>query len=205
MNTSEIIELYKEHGQLVEKIAYGFYNKMSGNIPLDDLKGYGYIGFVNGCNKYDPTASKLTLKQYLGWSIRNSILSGITEYTKVLGGETFYKKYKSKEKIQTSVTSTDLTPGIFQKSDYSADVIIKKTETDELFQKINVFIKTSYESRDYQMFYDYYLSSYFDINSDKVSMADLSKKYNDSPTKLRYKLQVMIKSVKQNKELAEFF
>lgn len=69
-------KIAKQYAPLLHKIAKQMILKKPENMEFQDILGYGNEGIVYAMNTYNANKG-LTFQQYLGWCIRNKILSGI--------------------------------------------------------------------------------------------------------------------------------
>lgn len=82
--------LVKQYEPLINKLTKQFTSKVK--IDWQSVKSMAYEGFVLAMMNFDDEKSKLSFKQFAGWSIRNNILSSLDKELRTVSMSAYAQK-----------------------------------------------------------------------------------------------------------------
>lgn len=221
-------EKAKKYKPLVKKIV----NQLKDyrlELSEKDLEGFGWVGFVNALNRYDPTRSNMSFTSFAAYEIRNAILSAINECGTTIN-ISYYKKKQMINKQQDipkiisldeyfenqdycrSMASIDYNKG--GKHIYKDNFDFHGTISDEKLIDFGFADRIMFDSRWKIMierlkerFDDRYLDVFFStygIDCHKIEKGkDIAKRLGISGALVTKRIKKVIDYIKSDKELCE--
>ena len=101
----EKADLVRQYEPLMNKLTKQFVSQVK--IDWDSVKSMAYEGFVLAMLNYDDERSKLSFKQFAGWSIRNNILSSLDKELRTVSMSAYAQK-KAVENGEATFNSVSL-------------------------------------------------------------------------------------------------
>lgn len=195
-------ECVKQYEGLICKITDQFVKKV--NMPWEDIKSMAYEGFIIAMDTYDENRSKLTFKQFAGWSIRNRILTLISEECRTVKMSAYYAK-KVQSRGETAFTSVGITENLMKpkyedayENDYPFMCRDNFSEGDVL-QTLYTTIEDNFSTRDCELFYRRFgLKDYSEFNG-----SELAEYFNKSQGWVSTRLNKILDFIRKNEELCE--
>ena len=105
ISEKEKAALVKQYEPLINKLTKQFVSQV--HIDWDSVKSMAYEGFVLAMANYDDERSKLSFKQFAGWSIRNNILSSLDKELRTVSMSAYAQK-KASENGEATFNSVSL-------------------------------------------------------------------------------------------------
>ena len=156
-------KVVKQYIPLLNKIAKQHVLKMPQEMEYDDILGYGYEGMVYAMNTYNSDRG-LSFQQYLGWCIRNKILSGINEEGHTIK---FSAYAQSQAKAGKSDYISTQSFSFFQNNNSDEDAgetdrlscivdTSKNVQEDKIWKIVCEFARKNFSEKDADMFIRFY-------------------------------------------------
>ena len=105
ISEKEKSDLVRQYEPLINKLTKQFTSQVK--IDWDSVKSMAYEGFVLAMMNYDDERSKLSFKQFAGWSIRNNILSCLDKELRTVSMSAYAQK-KAQEHGEATFNSVSL-------------------------------------------------------------------------------------------------
>ena len=193
----------REYIPLLHKIANQMLLKKPEEMDFQDLLGYGNEGIVYAMNTYNAQKG-LSFQQYLGWCIRNKILSGINEegHTIKFSAYAQNKAKEGKSEYVSTVSFSSLSSDddetrddrIPQIADNSSNI----SETS-VWDKICEFARNNFSEKESDMFIRFYGLDGKEPDEGKK----LAEKWNCSGCNVTVSKKKIIEAIKKSQELKD--
>lgn len=203
----EKTDLVKQYEPLINKLTKQFASQVK--LDWDSIKSMAYEGFVLAMINYDDERSKLSFKQFAGWSIRNNILSSLDKELRTVSMSAYAQK-KAAEKGEATFNSVSLSIisgddsingddtkcgkeykyGVYEKDKFSDGDVY-----DYLYQRL----EEKFSERDCEIFYRIFgLKDYEDEKG-----KDVAKRFGVSEGLISQKVKKMVLYIRHDNELTE--
>lgn len=205
MNKEEQQDLAKQYTPLIKKIAGQLANEIppTSIMNREELESFGWEGLLIAMKNYDENRSTLTFRQYAGWSIRNTIMSAISEYSRVIK-VSYYLQQKLKEQGIPTFNTVSL-DAIIRDDDIEQDRVSALGEDPDYEPLVSPLEELLIALRD--EFNDEYVEMFcriFGIDGHEVEKAsDVAKSYNLSCSAITLRMQKMIRFIRSREDLME--
>ena len=200
--------LVKQYEPLINKLTNQFVSRVK--IDWDSVKSMAYEGFVLAMLNYDNERSKLTFKQFAGWSIRNNILSSLDAELRTVSMSAYAQK-KARENGEATFNSVSLSVISGDESSTGDDdnrackefkygVYEKDTFSDgDVYEYLYSRLEEAFSERDCEMFYRVFgLNGYPDEKG-----KDVAKHFGVSEGLVSQKIKKMVLYIRRDNELSE--
>ena len=199
--------LVKQYEPLINKLTKQFASQIK--LDWESIKSMAYEGFCLAMINYDNERSKLTFKQFAGWSIRNNILGSLDKELRTVSMSAYAQK-KAQEKgeatfnsVSLSVISGDDTiSGDDNKSckEYKYGVYEKDKFSDgDVYDYLYQRLEEKFSDRDCEMFYRIFGLNGFNDEKGK----DVAKLFGVSEGLVSQKIKKMVLYIRHDNELTE--
>ena len=204
----EKTELVKQYEPLINKLTKQFTSQVK--IDWESVKSMAYEGFVLAMLNYDNERSKLSFKQFAGWSIRNNILSSLDKELRTVSMSAYAQK-KAAEAGEATFNSVSLSvisgEGSMNGDDdsrsckefkygvYERD----KFSDGDVYEYLYSRLEEHFSERDCEMFYRVFGLKGFDDEKGK----DVAKRFGVSEGLVSQKVKKMILYIRGDEELNE--
>lgn len=204
----EKADLVQQYEPLINKLTKQFTSKVM--IDWESVKSMAYEGFVLAMMNYDDERSKLTFKQFAGWSIRNNILSSLDKELRTVSMSAYAQK-KAAESGEATFNSVALSVISGEESgngdddgkickEYKYGVYQKAGFDDgDVYQYLYSRLEDKFSERDCEMFYRVFGLKGFDDEKGK----DVAKEFGVSEGLVSQKIKKMILFIRGDEELTE--
>ena len=201
-------ELALKYQPLLYKIANQMKLKMPQEMDFDDVIGYGNEGIAYAMNTYKENMGQ-SFQQYLGWCIRNKMLTGINEEGHTIKFSAYHqKKVKSGDAEYPSLRSLD---SYFDSNDNDDDAPSSRmaelgtTNIDcdmkDFYIKFLKWVYTNFSKRDADIFLHFYGLD----GSKPLSGKELAEKYGVSNCCISLSKKKIIDKLKHSSFKNELF
>lgn len=204
----EKTDLVNQYEPLINKLTKQFSSQVK--IDWDSIKSMAYEGFVLAMKNYDNERSKLSFKQFAGWSIRNNILSSLDKELRTVSMSAYAQK-KAQENGEATFNSVSLSvisgdsPAVgdddnrsckeFKYGVYEKD----KFSDGDVYEYLYSRLEDRFNERDCEMFYRVFGLKGFDDEKGK----DIAKRFGVSEGLVSQKIKKMIIYIRKDNELNE--
>ena len=201
--------LVKQYEPLMNKLTKQFVSQVK--IDWDSVKSMAYEGFVLAMLNYDDERSKLTFKQFAGWSIRNNILSSLDKELRTVSMSAYAQK-KAQEHGEATFNSVSLSVISGESSvtggdddgkgckEYKYGVYEKDKFSDgDVYEYLYSRLEDKFSDRDCEMFYRIFGLKGFADEKGK----DVAKEFGVSEGLVSQKIKKMILFIRGDEELTE--
>ena len=200
--------LVKQYEPLINKLTKQFTSSVK--IDWDSVKSMAYEGFVLAMQNYDDERSRLTFKQFAGWSIRNNILSSLDKELRTVTMSA-YAQNKAKENGEAVFNSVALSVISGEESingdgeekggkEFKYGVYEKDKFSDgDTFEYLYGRLEDEFSERDCEIFYRSFGLKGFDDEKGK----DIAKHFGVSEGLVSQKIKKMILFIRKDTELVE--
>ena len=204
----EKTELVKQYEPLINKLTKQFTSQVK--IDWESVKSMAYEGFVLAMLNYDDERSKLSFKQFAGWSIRNNILSSLDKELRTVSMSAYAQK-KAAESGEATFNSVSLSvisgDGSINGDDESKSckefkygVYEKDKFSDgDVYEYLYSRLENHFCERDCEIFYRIFGLKGFDDEKGK----DVAKHFGISEGLVSQKVKKMILFIRGDEELIE--
>ncbi len=205
MNREEQQDWAKQYTPLIKKIAGQLASEVppTSIIDREELEAFGWEGLLTAMKNYDEKRSTLTFRQYAGWSIRNTILSAISEYSRVIK-VSYYLQQKLKEQGIPTFNTVSLN-AVIQDDDIEQDRVSALGEDPDYESLVSPLEELLIAIRD--EFNDEYVEMFcriFGLDGHEIEKAsDVAKSYNLSCSAITLRVQKMIRFIRSREDLME--
>lgn len=208
ISEKEKADLVKQYEPLINKLTKQFVSQV--HIDWDSVKSMAYEGFVLAMANYDDERSKLSFKQFAGWSIRNNILSSLDKELRTVSMSAYAQK-KANENGEATFNSVSLSvisgdTGINGDDDskgckeFKYGVYEKDKFSDgDVYEYLYSRLEDNFSERDCEMFYRVFGLKGYDDEKGK----DVAKRFDVSEGLVSQKIKKMILFVRGDEELTE--
>lgn len=208
ISEKEKADLVKQYEPLINKLTKQFVSQV--HIDWDSVKSMAYEGFVLAMANYDDERSKLSFKQFAGWSIRNNILSSLDKELRTVSMSAYAQK-KANENGEATFNSVSLSvisgdTGINGDDDTKACKEFKygvyekdKFSDGDVYEYLYSRLEDNFSERDCEMFYRVFGLKGYDDEKGK----DVAKRFDVSEGLVSQKIKKMILFVRGDEELTE--
>lgn len=200
--------LVKQYEPLINKLTKQFTNQVK--IDWNSVKSMAYEGFVLAMLNYDDERSKLSFKQFAGWSIRNNILSSLDRELRTVSMSAYAQK-KAAEAGEATFNSVSLSIingdssmngdddnkackefkyGVYQRDNFS---------DGDVYEYLYDRLESQFPQRDCEMFYRVFGLKGFADEKGK----DVAKHFGVSEGLVSQKIKKMILFIRGDEELNE--
>jgi len=200
--------LVKQYEPLINKLTKQFTSQVK--IDWESVKSMAYEGFVLAMLNYDDERSKLSFKQFAGWSIRNNILSCLDKELRTVSMSAYAQKKAAAageatfNSVSLSVISgeggvngdddsrscKEFKYGIYEKDKFS---------DGDVYEYLYSRLEEHFPERDCEMFYRVFGLKGFDDEKGK----DVAKRFGVSEGLVSQKVKKMILYIRGDEELNE--
>ena len=212
MNSFEKNKLALQYEQLVNKITKQFVDKI--HVSWDDVKSMAYEGLVIAMNTYDTERSKMTFTQFAGFTIRNSILTGLNNELRTVKLSAYAQK-KAVERGE-AVFNTVSMDGLRKENPQESDCRTSRNMASindwrnhlnepakfadgDIFETMYSKLEDNFPTRDCEIFYmTFGLKDY-----EETKGKDIAKCFNISRSLVSIKLKSVISYIQKDEELVE--
>lgn len=200
--------LVHQYEPLMNKLTKQFVSQVK--IDWDSVKSMAYEGFVLAMMNYDDERSKLSFKQFAGWSIRNNILSSLDKELRTVSMSAYAQK-KAQEAGEATFNSVSLSvisgdEGLNGDDEgkgckeYKYGAYEKDTFSDgDVYEYLYSRLEDKFSDRDCEMFYRIFGLKGFDDEKGK----DVAKRFGVSEGLVSQKIKKMILFIRGDEELIE--
>lgn len=198
--------LVLQYEPLINKLTKQFVSKVQ--IDWQSVKSMAYEGFVLAMSNYDNERSKLSFKQFAGWSIRNNILSSLDKELRTVSMSAYAQK-KAQENGESSFNSVSLSvisgddTDIDDKSagkEFKYGVYEKDKFSDgDTFEYLYSRLEDKFSKRDCEIFYKSFGLKGYDDEKGK----DIAKEMGISEGLVSQKIKKIITFIKNDNDLLE--
>ena len=208
LNDSKTRErLARQYQPLLHKIANQMVLKIPPEMSFDDVLGYGNEGIVYAMNTYKDNLGQ-SFQQYLGWCIRNKILTGINEEGHTIKFSAYHqKKAKEGNSDYLSFSSIDS----YTRDDDNDEapssrmsqlgVSYNPLEDKDIAKKFYKWVYANFSERDADIFIRFY-----GLDGKKpMSGKELSEKYGVSNCCITLCKKKIIETIKKSKFKEELY
>ena len=205
----EKTDLVKQYEPLMNKLTKQFVSQVK--IDWDSVKSMAYEGFVLAMMNYDDERSKLSFKQFAGWSIRNNILSSLDKELRTVSMSAYAQK-KAQEAGEATFNSVSLSVISGEASvtggdddgkgcrEYKYGVYEKDKFSDgDVYEYLYTRLEDKFSERDCEMFYRIFGLKGFADEKGK----DVAKAFGVSEGLVSQKIKKMILFIRGDEELTE--
>jgi RNA polymerase sigma factor (sigma-70 family) len=205
----EKTDLVKQYEPLMNKLTKQFVSQVK--IDWDSVKSMAYEGFVLAMMNYDDERSKLSFKQFAGWSIRNNILSSLDKELRTVSMSAYAQK-KAQEAGEATFNSVSLSVISGEASvtggdddgkgcrEYKYGVYEKDKFSDgDVYEYLYTRLEDKFSERDCEMFYRIFGLKGFADEKGK----DVAKAFGVSEGLVSQKIKKMILFIRGDEELVE--
>ena len=205
----EKTDLVKQYEPLINKLTNQFVSQVK--IDWDSVKSMAYEGFILAMLNYDNERSKLSFKQFAGWSIRNNILSSLDKELRTVSMSAYAQK-KAQENGEATFNSVSLSiisgetsmAGVDDEGcgckEYKYGVYEKDKFSDgDVYEYLYSRLEDKFSERDCEMFYRIFGLKGFDDEKGK----DVAKRFGVSEGLVSQKIKKMILFIRGDEELIE--
>jgi DNA-directed RNA polymerase specialized sigma subunit len=204
----EKTDLVRQYEPLINKLTKQFVSQVK--IDWESVKSMAYEGFVLAMLNYDDERSKLTFKQFAGWSIRNNILSSLDKELRTVSMSAYAQK-KAQEvgeatfnSVSLSVISGDSSAtgdddnrackefkyGVYEKDKFS---------DGDVYEYLYSRLEDAFSARDCEMFYRVFgLKGHPDEKG-----KDVAQYFGVSEGLVSQKIKKMVLYIRKDNELNE--
>ena len=198
---NELVEKYKP---LVNKLTKQFFDRNHGLCRWNDIYSMALEGFALAINNYDETRSSMSFTQYAAFSIRNNILTGLNDETRVVKLSAYAQKIVI-SKGETTFNTISIDQPTPADEDIKPREIVMNMYENEKFSNGDVFeylysrLEDRFNQRDREMFYKIFgLHGY-----DEIPNKQVAKDYGVSEGLVSQRVKKIITWIKQDKDLCE--
>ena len=201
--------LVKQYEPLMNKLTKQFVSQVK--IDWDSVKSMAYEGFVLAMHNYDNERSKLSFKQFAGWSIRNNILSSLDKELRTVSMSAYAQK-KAQENGEATFNSVSLSVISGEASmingdddgkgckEYKYGVYEKDKFSDgDVYEYLYSRLEDRFSERDCEMFYRIFGLKGFTDEKGK----DVASEFGVSEGLVSQKIKKMILFIRGDEELTE--
>lgn len=204
----EKADLVRQYEPLMNKLTKQFVSQVK--IDWDSVKSMAYEGFVLAMLNYDDERSKLTFKQFAGWSIRNNILSSLDKELRTVSMSAYAQK-KAQEHGEATFNSVSLSVICGEDSmngdddgrtckEYKYGVYERDKFSDgDVYEYLYSRLEDKFSERDCEMFYRIFGLKGFNDEKGK----DVAKLFGVSEGLVSQKIKKMILFIRGDEELTE--
>ena len=205
----EKTDLVKQYEPLMNKLTKQFVSQVK--IDWDSVKSMAYEGFVLAMMNYDDERSKLSFKQFAGWSIRNNILSSLDKELRTVSMSAYAQK-KAQEAGEATFNSVSLSVISGEASvtggdddgkgcrEYKYGVYEKdKFRDGDVYEYLYTRLEDKFSERDCEMFYRIFGLKGFADEKGK----DVARAFGVSEGLVSQKIKKMILFIRGDEELTE--
>ena len=199
-------KFFEDHKKLISKITKQYFDKV--NTSWDVIYSMALEGFALAIKNYNPEKSKLSFAQYAAYSMRNQILTSLSDEMRVVKLSNYAQEVMAKKGFEYQFTSISL------------DVTSKENDNDEKTRMVNQYknacilpnwsdgniyeylytrIENKFKERDCQIFYMIFGLKGYDIYKSK----DVAKKFKVTEGCISQRIKIMIQFIRQDKDLCE--
>lgn len=192
--------LVAQYEPLINKITKQFASKM----PVDwmTVKSMAYEGFALALQKYDPNKSDMTFLQFAGFSIRNTILTGLDNELRIVK-LSHYAQKKAVLNGDALFNSVSISGDDGSEDDRS--IKLKDRGCQNHFDDGNVYdyiyyrLEHKFTTRDCDIFYHIFgLKNY-----EEMKGKDVAKKFEVSEGLVSQKIKKITDFIRKDEELCE--
>lgn len=208
ISEKEKTALVKQYEPLINKLTKQFVSQVK--VDWATVKSMAYEGFVLAMLNYDNERSKLSFKQFAGWSIRNNILSSLDRELRTVSMSAYAQK-KAKENGDATFNSVSLTTisgespvvgdddnkvckefkyGTFQRDTFS---------DGDVYEYLYSRLEDAFSKRDCEMFYRVFGLKEYEDEKGK----DVAKRFGVSEGLISQKVKKIITYIKKDNDLNE--
>ena len=208
ISEKEKAALVKQYEPLINKLTKQFVSQVK--IDWDSVKSMAYEGFVLAMLNYDDERSKLSFKQFAGWSIRNNILSSMDKELRTVSMSAYAQK-KALENGEATFNSVSLSvisgdDGVNGDDEnrgckeYKYGVYERDKFSDgDVYEYLYSRLEEKFSERDCEMFYRIFgLKGYEDEKG-----KDVAKRFGVSEGLISQKVKKMVLFIRGDEELTE--
>lgn len=203
MTEREKNQLVLQYEPLIAKMIMQFYKAVK--YDWNSIKSMAYEGFALAINNYDETRSNMTFAQYAAFSMKNCILTGLTNETRVvkLPAEE-QKKRKEEGTALFNTVSIDLTwdngnDNVTPKEIKLGMYEDAKFSDGDVFNYLYERLSENFTQRDCEMFYKAYgLNGY-----DETPNQQIAKEYGVSEGLVSQRKKRIIDWIRRDEEMCE--
>ena len=198
--------LVNQYEPLINKLTNQFVSKVK--VDWDSVKSMAYEGFVLAMINYDNERSKLSFKQFAGWSIRNNILSSLDKELRTVSMSAYAQK-KAQECGEATFNSVSLSVISGDDSEYDDNGSRKemkygcyerdKFSDGDTFEYLYGRLEEKFSERECEMFYRSFGLKGFDDEKGK----DIAKRFGVSEGLVSQKIKKMIMYIRGDEDLVE--
>lgn len=208
ISEKEKADLVKQYEPLINKLTKQFVSQV--HIDWDSVKSMAYEGFILAMANYDDERSKLSFKQFAGWSIRNNILSSLDKELRTVSMSAYAQK-KANENGEATFNSVSLSiisgdTGINGDDDtkgckeFKYGVYEKDKFSDgDVYEYLYSRLEDKFSKRDCEMFYRVFGLKGYDDEKGK----DVAKRFGVSEGLVSQKVKKMVLFIRGDEELTE--
>jgi len=208
ISEKEKADLVKQYEPLINKLTKQFVSQV--HIDWDSVKSMAYEGFILAMANYDDERSKLSFKQFAGWSIRNNILSSLDKELRTVSMSAYAQK-KANENGEATFNSVSLSvisgdTGINGDDDakgckeFKYGVYEKDKFSDgDVYEYLYSRLEDNFSERDCEMFYRVFGLKGYDDEKGK----DVAKRFGVSEGLVSQKVKKMVLFIRGDEELTE--
>lgn len=208
ISEKEKTNLIKQYEPLINKLTKQFASRVK--TDWDSIKSMAYEGFVLAMINYDNERSRLTFKQFAGWSIRNNILSSLDKELRTVSMSAYAQK-KAQETGNATFNSVSLSVVCGESSvngdddcrtckEFKYGVYQKDTFSDgNVYEYLYSRLADKFSKRDCEIFYRVFGLNGFDDEKGK----DIAKSLGVSEGLISQKVKKIISYIRKDTELNE--
>lgn len=196
MNEKERNELAKQYVPLVKKIVNQFSKKCA--LDYDEIESFAWEGFTIAMNTYDPEKSKMTFTSFVGYGIRNAILSGISSTQSTIA-VSYYIRKKMNETGGVVPTTVSIEKN-FENEDHldALGLVDEDFVYEDPWQMLIKKLKNNFSEENVDTF-----CSVYGLDGHKVEKCkEIAQRMNVSGSLITKRIKKMIEFIKNDKELS---
>ena len=206
ISEKEKTDLVLQYEPLINKLTNQFVQKVK--IDWMSVKSMAYEGFVLAMMNYDDERSKLSFKQFAGWSIRNNILSCLDKELRTVSMSAYAQK-KAQESGEATFNSVSLSVISGDDSEYDDNGSRKemkygcyerdKFSDGDVYEYLYERLEEKFPERECEMFYRSFGLKGYDDEKGK----DIAKRFGVSEGLVSQKIKKMVLFIRGDEELVE--
>jgi RNA polymerase sigma factor (sigma-70 family) len=203
MTEIEMNKLVKDYEPLINKLTKQFVDKV--HYPWNEIKSMAYEGLAIALNTYDPYRSKMTFTQFAGFSIRNNILTCLTEEMRTVKMSTYAQKMATKKGDPSfNTVSLDVNVGDEGRSRENIiyrqlPVLEEKFSDGDIFETLYTKLEDNFSTRDCEIFYRTFGLKEYDEEKGK----DIAAYFGISCSLVSNRLKKVITFIQKDEDLVE--
>lgn len=200
-------KFFEDHKKLISKITKQYFDKV--NASWDMIYSMALEGFALAIKNYNSEKSKLSFTQYAAYSMRNQILTSLSDEMRVVKLSSYAQKAMAKKGFEYQFTSISLDVTAKENDDndekirmvnqYKNACTLPNWSDGNIYEYLYTRIENKFKERDCRIFYMIFGLKGYDIYKSK----DVAKKFKVTEGCISQRIKIIIQFIRQDSDLCE--